>query len=64
MAEAKKKELESSSDDLLLSALERIENLELMISNLCALTGNRNMATEYNLKPWDPSPKHMSKFRK
>jgi len=41
---------------------ERIDKLECMLSKLCALCGNRNLAVDYGLKPWDPDKQDMSKY--
>lgn len=43
-------------------ALARIHKLECMLSKLSALCGNRNLALEFGLEPWDPGKKDMSKY--
>ncbi len=41
---------------------KRVEQLELMVSKFAALAGQRNLPTDYGLKPWDPEIKDMRKY--
>jgi hypothetical protein len=40
---------------------DRIDKLEAMVCKFAALAGQRNLPLDYDLKPWDPSPKDMRK---